>query len=174
MAIWYQNQLHSLQDLLMMVLRAMLSGIEDGVGMETFAQAREAGLRGFLEWPNGIPSHDTLSDVLGRIDPVAFRAAFAAGATAAWPDWAGEPIWIDGQAVRGRREGDHPAVHRVRALAGRARWGLAQQAVAEQSNEITAIPDRLGLLVRAGGVVSIDALGGQKAIAQTIIDGGAD
>ena len=62
----------------------------------------------------------------------------------------------------------------VSAFAGRARWVLAQQAVAEKSNEITAIPELLGLLDRAGAVVSIDAMGCQKAIAQTIIDGGAD
>ena len=169
-----QNKLHSLHDILMIVLSAVLSGIEDWVGMETFAQEREAWLRGFLELPNGIPSHDTLSDVLGRIDPVAFRAAFTAWATAALPDLAGEQICIDGKAIRGSREGDNPAVHLVSAFAGRARWVLAQQAVAEKSNEITAIPDLLGLLDLAGAVVSIDAMGCQKAIAQTIIDGGAD
>ena len=169
-----QNKLHSLHDILMIVLSAVLSGIEDWVGMETFAQEREAWLRGFLELPNGIPSHDTLSDVRGRIDPVAFRAAFTAWATAALPDLAGEQICIDGKAIRGSREGDNPAVHLVSAFAGRARWVLAQQAVAEKSNEITAIPDLLGLLDLAGAVVSIDAMGCQKAIAQTIIDGGAD
>ena len=73
-----RNKLHSLHDILMMVLCAVLSGIEDWVGMATFAEEREAWLRSFLELPNGIPSHDTLSDVRGRIDPVAFRAAFTA------------------------------------------------------------------------------------------------
>jgi len=169
-----RNKLHKLDDMLMIVLCAVLSGVEDWVGMETFAEEREAWLRGFLELPNGIPSHDTLSDVLGRIDPAAFRAAFTAWATAALPDLAGEPVCIDGKAVRGSREGDNPAVHLVSAFAGRARWVLAQQAVAEKSNEITAIPELLGLLDLAGAVVSIDAMGCQKAIAQTIIDGGAD
>jgi len=169
-----RNKLHKLDDMLMIVLCAVLSGVEDWVGMETFAEEREAWLRGFLELPNGIPSHDTLSDVLGRIDPAAFRAAFTAWATAALPDLAGEQVCIDGKAVRGSREGDNPAVHLVSAFAGRARWVLAQQAVAEKSNEITAIPELLGLLDLAGAVVSIDAMGCQKAIAQTIIDGGAD
>ena len=169
-----RNKLHKLGDILMIVLCAVLSGVEDWVGMETFAEEREAWLRGFLELPNGIPSHDTLSDVLGRIDPVAFRAAFTTWATAALPDLAGEQVCIDGKAVRGSREGDNPAVHLVSAFAGRARWVLAQQAVAEKSNEITAIPELLGLLDLAGAVVSIDAMGCQKAIAQTIIDGGAD
>jgi len=169
-----RNKLHQLHDILMIVLCAVLSGVEDWVGMETFAEEREAWLRGFLELPHGIPSHDTLSDVMGRIDPVAFRAAFTAWATAALPDLAGEQVCIDGKAVRGSREGDNPAVHLVSAFAGRARWVLAQQAAAEKSNEITAIPDLLGLLALEGAVVSIDAMGCQKAIAQTIIDGGAD
>jgi predicted transposase YbfD/YdcC len=169
-----RNKLHSLHDILIIVLSAVLSGIEDWVGMATFAREREPWLRGFLELPNGIPSHDTLSDVMGRIDPVAFRAAFTAWATDALPDLAGEQVCVDGKAVRGSRDGENPAVHLVSAFAGRARWVLAQQAVAEKSNEITAIPDLLSLLDLEGAVVSSDAMGCQKAIAQTIIDAGAD
>ena len=169
-----QNKLHKLHDILMMVLCAVLSGVEDWVGMEAFAEEKETWLRGFLELPNGIPSHDTLSDVMGRIDPGAFQTAFTAWATAALPGLADEPVCVDGKAVRGSRKGDDPAVHLVSAFAGRARWVLAQRAVAEKSNEITAIPDLLGLLDLEGAVVSIDAMGCQKAIAQTIVDGGAD
>jgi predicted transposase YbfD/YdcC len=169
-----RNKLHSLHDILIIVLSAVLSGIEDWVGMATFARERETWLRGFLKLPNGIPSHDTLSDVMGRIDPVAFRAAFTAWATDALPDLAGEQVCVDGKTVRGSREGENPAVHLVSAFAGRGRWVLAQQAVAEKSNEITAIPDLLRLLDLEGAVVSSDAMGCQKAIAQTIIDAGAD
>ena len=169
-----RNKLHPLRDILMIVLCAVLSGVEDWVGMEAFAEEKETWLRGVLDLPHGIPSHDTLSDVLGRIDPVAFRAAFTAWATAALPDLAGEQVCVDGKTVRGSRAGENPAVHLVSAFAGQARWVLAQQAVAEKSNEITAIPDLLTLLDLHGAVVSIDAMGCQKAIAQTIIDGGAD
>jgi predicted transposase YbfD/YdcC len=170
-----RNKLHPLQDILMIVLSAVLSGIEDGIGMQAFAQEREAWLRRFLALPDGIPSHDTLSDVMGRLDPVAFRAAFTAWATAAVPNWADEPVGVDGKTVRGSRDGDHAAIHRVSAFAGRARWVLAQQAVAETSNEkITAIPDLLSLLDLEGAVVSMEAMGGQKAIAQTIVEGQAD
>ena len=169
-----RNKLHKLHDILLIVLCAVLSGVEDWVGMEAFAEEKEAWLRGFLELPHGIPSHDTLSDVLGRIDPVAFRAAFTAWATAALPRLAGEPVCVDGKAVRGSRDGENPAVHRVSAFAGQARWVLAQPAVAEKSNEITAIPDLLALLDLHGAVVSIDAMGCQKAIAPMIVDGGAD
>jgi predicted transposase YbfD/YdcC len=166
--------MHPLQDILMIVLCAVLSGVEDWVGMEAFAEEKETWLRGFLDLPNRIPSHDTLSDVMGRIDPVAFRAAFTAWATAALPNLAGEQVGVDGKTVRGSRDGENPAVHLVSAFAGQARWVLAQQAVAEKSNEITAIPDLLALLDLQGAVVSTDAMGCQKAIAQTIIDAGAD
>jgi predicted transposase YbfD/YdcC len=169
-----RNKLHKLQDILMIVLCAVLSGVEDWVGMADFAEEKEDWLRGFLDLPNGIPSHDTLSDVLGRIDPVAFRAAFTAWATAALPDLAGEQVCVDGKAVRGSRDGENPAVHLVSAFAGQARWVLAQQAIAEKSNEITAIPDLLALLDLQGAVVSADAMGCQKTIAQAIVSGGAD
>ena len=81
-----RNKLHPLQDILMIVRCAVLSGVEDWVGMEAFAEEKAMWLRGFLDRPNGIPSRDTVSDVLGRIDPVAFRAAFTAWATAALPN----------------------------------------------------------------------------------------
>lgn len=169
-----RNKLHKLHDILMIVLCAVLSGVEDWVGMEAFAEEKETWLRGFLDLPNGIPSHDTLSDVLGRIDPVAFRTAFTAWATAALPGLGNEQVCIDGKALRGSRDGANPAVHLVSAFAGRARWVLAQRAVAEKSNEITAIPELLGLLDLQGAVVSIDAIGCQKTIADQIIEGGAD
>lgn len=169
-----QNKLHKLHDILMIVLCAVLSGVEDWVGMADFAEEKEAWLRGFLELPNGIPSHDTLSDVLGRIDPTAFQAAFTAWATAVLPGLADELICVDGKAVRGSRDGANPAVHWVSAFAGRARWVLAQRAVAEKSNEITAIPDLLALLDLRGAMVSIDAMGCQKTIAQAIVDAGGD
>ena len=81
---------------------------------------------------------------------------------------------MDGKAVRGSRDGANPAVHLVSAFAGRARWVLGQQAVAEKSNEIAAIPDLLGLLDLRGAVVSIDAMGCQTAIAEQITAGGGD
>ena len=85
------------------------------------------------------------------------------------PGLAGEQVCVDGKAVRGSRDGTTPAVHLVSAFADRACWVLTQQAVAEKSNEITAIPDLLALLDLTGAVVSSDAMGCQKAIAQTII-----
>jgi DDE_Tnp_1-associated len=116
-----RNKLHPLNDIAMIVLCAVLSGVEDWVGMADCAEEKEAWLRGFLDLPNGIPSHDTLSDVLryrsmGRIDPAAFAAAL--------PVLAGEQVCLDGKTVRGSREGAERAVPLMSALAGRARWVL--------------------------------------------------
>lgn len=168
-----QNKLHKLSDIVMIVLCAVLSGIEDWVGMEEFAKEKESGLRGFLELPNGIPSHDTLSDVLGRIDAKAFQGAFLQWVQAGLPSVSDEQVCLDGKTLRGSRSGDK-AVHLLSAYAVKARWVLAQQAVDKKSNEITAISDVLSMLDISGALVSIDAMGCQKSIAKTIIDAKAD
>jgi len=169
-----RNKLHNLQDIVMIVLCAVISGVEDWVGMEVFAQEREPWLRGFLELPNGIPSHDTLSDVMGRIKPDAFSTAFTEWVNAALPALSGEHVAIDGKTLRGSRQPDGHAVHLMSAFATQARLVLCQQPVADKGNEITAIPRLLEMLELPGAVVSIDAIGCQKAIAQKIVEHKAD
>jgi len=168
-----RNKLHKLSDILMIVFCAVLSGIEDWVGMEEFAEQKEGWFRGFLELPNGIPSHDTLSDVFGRLKPEAFAESFLRWVQAALPSLAGEQVCLDGKTLRGSRVGER-AVPLLSADAAKARLVLAQQAVADKTNEITAIPDLLALLELHGAVVTIDAMGCQKAIAQTLVEAGAD
>jgi|SRR5512138_93104 predicted transposase YbfD/YdcC len=168
-----RNKLHKLNDILMIVFCAVLSGIEDWVGMEEFADQKKAWFRGFLDLPNGIPSHDTLSDVFGRLKPEAFVEAFLRWIQVALPSLADEQVCLDGKTLRGSRVGDR-AVHLLSAYAAKARLVLGQQAVADKPNEITAIPDLLSLLDVQGAVVTIDALGCQKAIARTIVEAGAD
>jgi len=170
-----RNKLHKLQDIVMIVLCAVISGVEDWVGMEMFAEERESWLRGFLDLPNGIPSHDTLSDVMGRLKPQTFASAFTAWSTAALPALGGEHVAIDGKALRGSRQpGSHQpdgnAVHLMSAFATQARLVLCQHAVADKGNEITVIPTLLDMLELPGAVVSIDAIGCQKTIAQKIVD----
>jgi len=157
-----RNKLHKLQDIVMIALCAVISGVEDWVGMEIFAEERESWLRGFLELPNGIPSHDTLSDVMGRIKAPAFAAAFSAWTQAALPVLAGEQVALDGKTLRGSRQTDGSALHLMSAFATQARLVLCQQAVADKGNEITAIPALLDQLQLDGAVVSIDAIGCQK------------
>ena len=168
-----KNKLHRLSDIVMIVLCAVISGIEDWVGMEDFAREKEDWLRRFLSLPHGVPSHDTLSDVIGRIKPKAFAEAFMRWTQAALPSLGGEHVALDGKALRGSREGDS-AVHLMSAFATQARLVLTQQVVADKSNEITAIPELLNLLALEGALVTIDAIGCQKTIAQKIVDQGAD
>jgi len=168
-----KNKLHPLSDILMIVFCAVLSGIEDWVGMEDFALEKEAWFRGFLGLPNGIPSHDTLSDVMGRLKPGAFMEAFLAWVPAALPSLVDEQVCLDGKRLRGSRAGEG-AVHLVSAYAAKARLVLAQQAVADKANEIVAIPDVLSMLELKGAVVTMDAMGCQKSIARQVIEAEAD
>jgi predicted transposase YbfD/YdcC len=168
-----KNKLHKLGDIVMIVFCSVLSGIEDWVGMEEFAEQKEGWFRQFLELPNGIPSHDTLSDVFGRLCPVLFAEAFRRWVQVALPTLADDQICLDGKTLRGSRNGD-AAVHLVSAYAARARLVLAQRAVADKSNEVTALPDLLALLDLHGAVVTIDAMGCQRAIARQIVEAGAD
>ncbi|MDD5035952.1 MAG: ISAs1 family transposase, partial [Methylococcaceae bacterium] len=102
-----KNKLHKLGDIVMLVFCCVLSGIEDWVGMEDFALEKEAWFREFLELPNGIPSHDTLGDVMGRLKPDAFTEAFLNGVRAALPSLSDEQICVQAAArqSRGRRRG---------------------------------------------------------------------
>ena len=170
-----RNKLHKLHDILMIVLSAVLSGIEDWVGMEMFAQDKEPWLREEvgLELAAGIPSHDTLSDVMGRIDPQASAQAFTNWVKAALPQLGDEHVAVDGKTLRGSRDAEG-AVHLVSAFAARARLVLAQRQVSEKSNEITAIPTLLDMLELKAAVVSADAMGCQKEIASKIVECGAD
>lgn len=168
-----KNKLHPLADMVMIVFCAVLSGIEDWVGMQDFAVEKEVWFRRFLELPNGIPSHDTLSEVMSRLKPGAFAELMLRWVQVALPTLAAEQVCVDGKTLRGSGEGA-AAVHLVSAYAAQARLVLTQQAVAEKANEIVAIPDLLSLLELKGAVVTIDAMGCQKAIAQQLVEAGAD
>ena len=168
-----RNKLHKLEDIVMITLCAVLGGYEDWVSIEDFGYGNETWLRGFLELPNGIPSHDTLSDVIGRIDRDAFAQAFGDWVRAGLPELAGRQVAIDGKSLRGSRGADG-TVHVISAFATEARLVLAAHAIPDKSNEITAIPGLLAQLDLAGAIVTIDAMGCQKNIAKAIVDQQAD
>ena len=120
-----------------------------------------------------IPSHDTLSDVIGQIDRDAFALAFTAWVPAGLPELAGHQVAVDGKSLRGSRGADG-TVHMISAFATQARLVMAAQAIPDKANEITAIPGLLALLNLAGAVVTIDAEGCQREIARVIVDQKAD
>jgi predicted transposase YbfD/YdcC len=166
------RKLHRLDDILFIMLVASLCGIEDVASMEEWAYEKEPWLRQHLELPNGIPSHDTMTDVLHRINPKEFCWMLTAWVETALPNLAGEQIAIDGKTLRGSGTAKE-AVHIVSAWACRGHIVLAQEIIDEKSNEITAVPPLLSLLEIEGATVTADAMGCQRAIAEVIHASGA-
>lgn len=171
----HSKVLYPLVEILLLALSATVAGADDFVETTLWGVENQAFLRRFFPYENGIPSHDTLCDVFAAIDPELFKGCFLT-----WVedlrDGAPEIIAIDGKTSRrshDRGKGRKP-LHMVSAWATSQRIVLGQQATEEKSNEITAIPRLLKSLDLRGAVVTIDAMGTQTRIAQTIRDGGGD
>lgn len=165
--------LYPLPEVMLLVLCATLAGAEDFVEVRLWGREKLGFLRSLLPFRRGIPSHDTLNDVINALDPDLFSACFTAWVEGLRED---EPdiVAIDGKTSRRARRGEDHPLHVVSAWATRQRLVLGQQAVGSKSNEIIAIPLLLERLHLAGALVTIDAMGCQTRIAQTILDRGAD
>jgi len=163
---------HILQDILVIALCAMIANANTWVDIERFGKSKLDLLRRFLALPNGIPSHDTFSRVFARLDPAALLVCLHNWLNELREKLGGTHVAIDGKTLRGSHDGEvRPnALHLVSAWATEARLFLAQLAVDQKSNEITAIPQLLELLDLEGDTVTIDAMGCQKEIAKAIID----
>jgi predicted transposase YbfD/YdcC len=167
---------HKLLDIITIAICAVICGADSWVEMEEFGKAREEWLKGFLELPHGIPSHDTFGRVFARISAVAFQRCFASWIQAVFTVTQGQVIAIDGKTLRRSydRGSGKAAIHMVSAWANANRLVLGQVKTDEKSNEITAIPELLKLLDVKGCIVTIDAMGCQRAIAAQIIQQGGD
>jgi predicted transposase YbfD/YdcC len=166
---------HLLSEILVMALAAVLSGATSWETIAAFALAKHDWFRSLgLKLPYGIPSHDTFARIFAALNPRAFQNCFTAWINAVCGQLAFCHIPIDGKTVRGSRGPDGTCLHLVSAWAAKQRLSLAQVAVPDQGNEITAIPELLRLLELQGALVSIDAIGCQKAIAAQIREGGGD
>jgi predicted transposase YbfD/YdcC len=166
---------YPLDEVLLLLLAAALAGAETVVDIARFGRAKLSFLQRFRGFANGTPSHDQLGIILAKLEPAAFQRCFAAW-TAALTKTSAEVIAIDGKTVRRsyRKKGADEPIHVVSAFAARQRMALGQTKVGDKSNEIVAIPALLDLLAIEGAVVTIDAMGCQREIAQTIIDKKAD
>jgi predicted transposase YbfD/YdcC len=153
-----------------------LCGADSWVGIETVGKAKESWFRQFLELKHGIPSHDTFGYVFARIDHDEFQKRFIHWVESVFRVTKGQVIAIDGKTSRGSHDKGigKEAIHLVNAWASENGIALGQRKVNGKSNEITAIPELLQLLNVAGCIVTIDAMGCQKKIAQTIRDVKAD
>ena len=167
---------HSLIDILLISVCAMLCGAEGFVDFEQFGNAKLEFLRGFLALPNGVPSHDTFARVFAMLDPERFAECFQRWTESLRRAVGAEVVAIDGKSLRrsmDRGKGKSP-IHMVSAWAQENRLVLGQIKVDEKSNEVTAIPELLRTLALAGCIVTIDAMGTQTKIASEIIAAKAD
>ncbi len=163
-------------DILTIAILAVICGADGWVGIETYGKAKYDWLKTFLALPQGIPSHDTFGRVFARLDPEQLQQCFLRWVRSISRLTAGEVIAIDGKTVRrsydqGQGKG---AIHMVSAWASQNRLVLGQRKVDEKSNEITAIPELLKVLDLHGCIVTIDAMGTQKTIAEQIVQQGGD
>jgi predicted transposase YbfD/YdcC len=167
---------HLLLDIVVMALCAILAGADGWVAVEAFGQAKEKWLRTFLELPNGIPSHDTFGRVFAALDPFEFQDAFGSWIQAVSEKRKGEIVAVDGKTLRRSHDKGlgKNAIHMVSAWASAQHLVLGQRKIDDKSNEITAIPELLRLLALEGCIVTLDALGCQTDIAETIVEQGAD
>jgi len=167
---------HEFMDVILIVLCGTIVGADDFVSIAEFAQAKEEWLkeRLGLKLPEGIPSHDTLNRIFATIRPKEFHDCFLGWVADVTDTLKLKHIPIDGKTMRGSKkktaQGACKAVHIVSAWASEQGITLAQVKTDEKSNEITAIPELLHLLDISGALVSIDAMGCQKEIAQQIVD----
>ena len=170
------NQRHEFIDILMITLCGVICGANHWTAVATFGRAKEAWLKGFLALPNGIPSHDTFNNVFAKLDPQQFEASFISWSSSIASLLPGEVISVDGKTLRRSYDTANAsaAIHRVSAWSTSNELVLGQYKTHEKSNEITAIPLLLELLSLKGSLVTIDAMGCQKQIAQTILGQGAD
>jgi len=167
---------HYLLDIIVIAVCAVICGADNWVEIEMWGQENAVWLAQYLDLPNGIPTHDTFGRVFARLDETECQNAFLKWIQTAYRLTAGQVIAIDGKQLRrshDRTQGK-AAIHRVSAWASHNHLTLGQQKVDAKSNEITAIPHLLDVLMVEGGIVTIDAMGCQKEIAHKIIDKKAD
>lgn len=167
---------HSLLEIIFIALVCTIADCDDWQEMEIFAKERLEWFKKHLELPNGIPSHDTLERVFRWINPKHFEKCFVSWTSEFKGLKNRQAIAIDGKTARGSADIGigKSAIHMVSAWASENNLILGQVKTEEKSNEITAIPELLDLITIKDNVITIDAMGTQKNIAQKIVDNKGD
>ena len=171
-----RTKLHPLSHIIVITLCAVICGAQTWEDIEAYGTEKIAWLRTILPLEYGIPSHDTFGRVFARIDPDMFQTCFFRWVWTTSAITSGQVIPIDGKTLRHSYNSStrNGAIHMISAWASAQRLVIGQVKTAEKSNEITAIPELLRLLVINGCIITIDAMGCQKTIAAQIIDQEAD
>lgn len=159
--------IYPLPEVLLIVLCGTMAGAEDFADIERWAKRKLDFLRRFLPFERGVPSHDTLNDVMNGLPAALFSECFVSW-VAALREGAPDLVAIDGKTSRRAHAAGDAPLHLVSAWASRQRLVLGQEAVDKKSNEIVAIPRLLERLELEGALVTIDAIGCQREIAEAI------
>ena len=167
---------HKLIDIIIIAICAVICGADTWAQIEEFGKTRVEWFESFLELPNGIPSHDTFGRIFSLISAKLFKACFQQWINEVFQITAGQVIPIDEKTARRshNKRSNKAAIHMVHAWAATNGLLLGQVKTEEKSNEITAIPELLKLLEIKGCIVTIDAMGTQRNIAEEIIEKEAD
>ena len=165
---------HDLMELLLTAICAVLSGADGWAGVALWGRAKLAWLQQFLPFANGVASHDTFGRVFALLDAAKFEQCFIAWMRSVCGAFNGLQVALDGKTVRRSKSSGQKAIHMVSAFAHGLGLTLGQVKTAEKSNEITAIPELLDALLLKGCIVTIDAMGCQKAIATQIVQQESD
>lgn len=160
---------HKLIDIVFITIAAVICGAEDWYDVEDYGEANEEWLKTVLELPNDIPSHDTYNRVFSLIDADALQQCFVSWMQSIAHISAGQIINIDGKRLcNSGEQGKKTIIHLVSAWSNANSMALGQIKTADKSNEITAIPVLLDMLMVKGCWITIDAMGCQKEIAAKI------
>jgi len=169
------NLMYPLEEILFLTISAVISGCTAWITIAEFGRLKTDWLRKFYSYRNGTPSHDAISDLFSILDPKLFGECFVNWIRAVADTADSGVVAFDGKTVRGPGSDSRKyPLHIVTAFCTKNRISLGQQSVGDKSNEITAIPELLDLLTLKGCIVTTDAMGCQKKIAEKIREKEAD
>lgn len=170
-----RTRLHSLKDIIGLPICAVVSGCNDWEEIQIYGERKHSFLKQFLSLANGIPSHDTINRVFSMLNPEELRCCFINWVQSIARLSEGRVVSIDGKRMcNSGSDGKKGFVHMVSAWCSSNRMVMGQEKTEEKSNEITALPALLALLVLEGAIVTVDAMGCQTDIAEKIVEQGAD
>jgi predicted transposase YbfD/YdcC len=165
---------HRLLDIIAIAICAVIGNADSWRAIALWGRTHEPWLKRFLGLPNGIPGHDTFRRLFERLDPQTFQSCLRQWLLDLNGVLTAPHIAIDGKTLRSSGSSSLGPLHLVSAWVTQYHLSLGQVAVNAKSNEITAIPKLLETLDLHGALVTIDAMGCQKAIAEKIVKGGGD